>query len=456
MNLQSVKQRFGIIGNSPALNHALKTAVQVAPTNLTVLITGQSGVGKESFSKIIHALSPRKHRKFIAINCGAIPEGTINSELFGHVKGAFTGSAGERKGYFETVNGGTIFLDEIGEMPLKTQVFLLRILEQGEFIKVGGSAVEKTNVRIVAATNVNLLEKVRQGKFREDLYYRLNTVPIRVPSLKERGVDVQLLFRKFASDFAERHNIPIIRLEDKAQLLLENYTWPGNIRELKNIAEQVSALSEDRFISANELLKFMPNVLERNLTVIENKNHQLAKPSSKTTHGFYEREILYKFLYDMKRDLSDVKRLIVELAKTNNLRMPVELPSRMNTTEASASIFESNAERYSSESKYDADLKDLNTVESSTSLIIKAPVTNSVSDSSSINQKKYNEIEEIEESLSLQEMEQKMIRKALKRYKGRRREAADELGISERTLYRKIRQYNMNNELKDSAPPRDV
>lgn len=449
MNLQSVKQRFGIIGNSPTLNHALKTAVQVASTNLTVLITGQSGVGKESFSKIIHSLSPRKHSKFIAINCGAIPEGTINSELFGHVKGAFTGSAGERKGYFETVNSGTIFLDEIGEMPLKTQVFLLRVLEQGEFIKVGGSSVERTDVRVVAATNVDLLENVRQGKFREDLYYRLNTVPIRVPSLKERGMDVHLLFRKFASDFAEKYNMPVVRLDDKAQLLLENYDWPGNIRELKNIAEQISALSDQKHIDAEELLRFIPNALQRNLPVLAGRGNQVGKHNSEAGNGFYEREILYKFLYDMKKDLNDVKHLISELAKTNNLRMPVGLPNVINPTETPASpsnshFFEAGAELNNSVNnfnKYEAELEE---TPSTTPLIINTPVVNNLNNGNAVlSKEKYNEIEEIEESLSLQDMEQKMIRKALQRHRGRRKEAADDLGISERTLYRKIKQYNI-------------
>ena len=307
--LQGIKQRFGIIGRSTALDNALNTALRVSGTDLTVLITGESGVGKEVFSRIIHSLSPRKHNKFIAVNCGAIPEGTINSELFGHEKGSFTGATGERKGYFETVNGGTIFLDEIGEMPLDTQAFLLRILENGEFIKVGSSKVQKTDVRIVAATNVRLLEKIKKGKFREDLYYRLSTVPIDVPSLRERPEDIHLLFRKFCIDFAERYRTSPIQLDDEAKLLLERYSWPGNIRELKNIAEKTSVLSEDRMVTAEDLVEFIPNLLKSNLPVIKEGNNG---------ETMQEREILYKLLFDMKGDLNELKNLVFDLIRKND------------------------------------------------------------------------------------------------------------------------------------------
>ncbi|MEL7121110.1 MAG: sigma-54 dependent transcriptional regulator, partial [Bacteroidota bacterium] len=310
-NLQSVKQRFGIIGRSEALDRALATAVRVANTDLSVLITGESGVGKEVFSKIIHNLSSRKHNGFIAINTGAIPEGTINSELFGHERGAFTGATGERKGYFETYNKGTIFLDEIGEMPLDTQAFLLRVLESGEFIRVGSSKVLTTDVRIIAATNVDLQSKVKEGKFREDLYFRLNTVPIKVPALRQRPEDIYMLFRKFVVDFAEKYRTPPIQLDERATLLLENYSWPGNIRELKNVAEQLSVLAEDRFITAETLISLMPNINKRNLPAITNP--QMDQGS------FQEREILYKLLFDMRWDLTELKKLVFELIRSNNL-----------------------------------------------------------------------------------------------------------------------------------------
>jgi len=312
-NLQAVKRRFEIIGNAPALDNALSTAIRVANTDLTVLITGESGVGKEVFSKIIHALSPRKHSKFIAINCGAIPEGTINSELFGHEKGAFTGAAAERKGYFETVSGGTIFLDEIGEMPPDTQAFLLRVLESGEFIRVGSSVTQSTDVRVIAATNVDLLERIRKGKFREDLYYRLNTVPIHVPALKERRNDIALLFRKFTVDFAEKYRTTPIKLDERAELVFENYSWPGNIRELKNVAEQLSVLSEDKIITAETLVEKLPNLLKRNLPA------SLVGETEQTS--FQEREILYKLLFDMKNDLNDLKSLVFELINNNDLNI---------------------------------------------------------------------------------------------------------------------------------------
>lgn len=434
MNLQSVKQRFGIIGNSATLNHALKTAVQIAPTDLSVLIAGASGVGKESFSKIIHSLSARKHQKFIAINCGALPESTLYSELFGHTKNAFTGATTERKGYFETVNGGTIFLDEIGEMPARLQQFLLRVLEQGEFVKMGSNKVEITDVRVIAATNVNLLEHVKQGKFREDLYYRLNTVPIKVPLLKERPEDISILFRKFASDFAERYKTSPVRLDDRAQLLLENYVWPGNIRELKNIAEQVSALSEQKIIGAEELLEFIPNALNRNLPALSSQSGDNSNSSS-SGGGFYERELLFKFLYDMKKDLGDVKALIAELARTNNLQMPATPPS------SSSSNLTPVPTSYQSPVPNTFETPDFNSnfepeeKPTSSPIIINNDIPN--------NTNKYSDVEEIEETLSIADMERELIKKALSKHRGRRKEAAKELGISERTLYRKIRQYEI-------------
>jgi DNA-binding NtrC family response regulator len=313
--LQAIKQRFGIIGTSSLLDHALNTAVRVAPTDLSVLVVGESGVGKEVFSKVIHFLSPRKHSQFIAINCGALPSGTINSELFGHEKGAFTGASSDRKGYFETVNGGTIFLDEIAEMPLDTQVFLLRILESGEFMKVGSNKVLKSDIRVLAATNVDLEDRVAKGKFREDLFYRLNTVMIKVPALRERTDDIPILFRKFASDFADKYRTTSVRLDEKAQLVLENYTWKGNIRELKNVAERVSLMSEEKIITAEQLIDSNPHLLQRNLPAKTN-------PGNNGNSNFEEREILYKLLFEMKADLNDLKSLVFEMIKRNDLKVP--------------------------------------------------------------------------------------------------------------------------------------
>ena len=422
--LQGIKQRFGIIGRSPALDNALNTAVRVSGTDLTVLITGESGVGKEVFSRIIHSLSPRKHNKFIAVNCGAIPEGTINSELFGHEKGAFTGATSDRKGYFETVDGGTIFLDEIGEMPLDTQAFLLRILENGEFIKVGSSKVLKTDVRIVAATNVKLLDKIKKGKFREDLYYRLSTVPIDVPSLRERPEDIHLLFRKFCIDFSERYRTPPIQLDEKAKLLLERYRWPGNIRELKNIAEKTSVLSEERMVTAEDLVEFIPNLFNRNLPAVKKENDG---------ETMEEREILYKLLFDMKGDLNELKTLVFEMIRKNNLRMPdiqnirQLMPSytENNYDEAFEDVFPNHGEErnFSSIARKPQD--------SAQPIIIEAPVY-------------HHAEEEEEENLSLEDMEMRLITKALQKHNGRRKDAAAELGISERTLYRKIDKYRIN------------
>jgi DNA-binding NtrC family response regulator len=419
-NLQPIKQRFGIIGNSPALDNSMHTAVQVSGTDLTVLVTGESGVGKEAFSKIIHGLSPRKHNTFIAVNCGAIPEGTINSELFGHVKGSFTGALGDRKGYFETANGGTIFLDEVGEMPLETQTRLLRVLEQGEFIRVGDSQVHKTDVRVVAATNVDLMDKIRKGKFREDLYYRLSTVPIRVPSLKERREDIHLLFRKFAADFAERYRTPAVRLDVEAQRLLENYPFPGNIRELKNMAEQVSVLADDKEVTGAVLRRIVPSIAQSHLPVLADGEHAGPAP------GFQEREIMFKFLYDMKKDLNDLKSLVVELVRTNNLRMPGGLP----TAPAPPPILPAYGASIGVEPKGAFPSED----------VADPPI---FFERQTDAQPRYQEAQEVDEHLSLEDMEKDFILKALRKHRGRRKDAAVELGISERTLYRKIKEFNI-------------
>lgn len=428
-NLQAIKQRFGIIGRSEGLDRALDTAVRVANYDLAVLITGESGVGKEAFSKIIHQLSPRKHSKFIAVNAGAIPEGTINSELFGHEKGAFTGATSDRKGYFETVNGGTIFLDEIGEMPLDTQAYLLRILESGEFIRVGSAKVQRTDVRIVAATNVNLEQKIKEGKFREDLYFRLNTVPIKVPPLRERREDIYMLFRKFAVDFAEKYRTSPIQMDEKARLLYENYSWPGNVRELRNMTEQISVLATSKLITAEELIAFVPHITKRNLPMITNNADSGA--------GMQEREILYKLLFDMKNDLNDLKTLVFEMIRQNNLRVPDwRTIQQLQPGTYSGTNYNSHkeAEHYSdSDDRYLPTNQEhhYHTEDDSKPIII---------DQSS---KGFSEMEVVEENLSLVENEKMLIRKALKKYSGRRRDAAEELGISERTLYRKIKEYNM-------------
>ncbi len=420
-NLLSIKQRFGIIGRSVPLDHALNTAVRVAPTDLTVLISGESGVGKEVFSKIIHSLSPRKHNNFIAVNCGAIPEGTINSELFGHEKGAFTGATSTRKGYFETVDGGTIFLDEIGEMPLETQTFLLRVLEQGEFIKVGGDSVQKTDVRVVAATNADLLDKVKRGKFREDLYYRLSTVPIDVPALRERPEDIYLLFRKFSSDIAEKYRSTPIVLDDSAQRILIDYAWPGNIRELKNVAEQMSVLSTERNISAIDIEKYLPNLRKRNLPI-------LASSVEKETESFREREILYKLLFDMKSDLNDLKTLVFELISNNDLRVPEG--NQLKQLNKYRSIPEELG--YTGDKEFTA--QPFETPRKSQPIIIES--NGNTNDG-------YRNVEEVEESLSIEDMEKELITKALRKHRSRRKDAASELGISERTLYRKIKHYHI-------------
>ena len=438
--LQAIKQRFGIIGTSKLLDAALDTATRVAPTDLSVLIQGESGVGKEAFSKIIHSLSKRKHNPFIAINCGAIPEGTINSELFGHEKGAFTGAVSERKGYFETVGGGTIFLDEIGEMPLDTQAMLLRILENGEFVRVGASKVEKTDVRVIAATNVNLEKSVQKGRFREDLYYRLSTVPIKVPSLKERSEDINMLFRKFCLDFAENHRIQTIQLDDRAKMLLERYTWPGNIRELKNVAERLSILSEARTITAENLIDQMPNLLTRPLPTAKNHNGN--------GENLDERDIMFKFLFDMKNDLNYLKTVIAELIKNNNLTAPnsfnmnnLGLPAP-SVKRPDFSHFEANSNPYSNdEEDYVEEVYPDTTVDSSPILtrnnqpiIIQNPQANSYE----------QKTEAIDASLNLADKEKEIIVIALKKHNGRRKEASEDLGISERTLYRKIKDYGLD------------
>lgn len=412
MDLQEIKNRFSIIGNSPLLNRAIDIARQVAPTDISVLITGESGSGKEVFSQIIHQLSARKHGPFIAVNCGAIPEGTIDSELFGHEKGSFTGAHEARKGYFEVVNGGTIFLDEVAELPMGTQARLLRVLETGEYLRVGSSKVQKTNVRIVAATNVNVYEAVQKGKFREDLYYRLNTVPLKVPSLRERKEDIYLIFRKFISDFSVKYRSPLVQLNDEAKGLLENYKWPGNVRQLRNLAEQIAVLENDKKeIDAQSLLKYLP--FEQSVSDLP-----MRVGSSTTESDFSERDILYKVLFDMKKDLMDLKKVVVDLLQHSE-----------NTNEYLSNNTGIINKLYQDVHALDEDGKTL-----------PMPVN--------INQPTYNfehpVVEEVEETLSLEEKEIDYIRKALKKHKGKRKYAAQELGISERTLYRKIKEYDLN------------
>lgn len=420
-SVQNIKQRFGIYGRSEQLNQALDTAIRVASTELTVLLSGESGTGKEIFSKIIHQLSPRKHNSFIAVNCGAIPAGTINSELFGHEKGSFTGATGDRKGYFETADGGTIFLDEIAEMPQDTQAFLLRILESGEFIRVGSSKVLKTNVRVVAATNVNLMDRVRNGKFREDLYYRLNTVPIRVPSLKERREDILILFRKFAQDFAEKYRTTPIELDEQSGEMIENYSWPGNIRELRNAVEQLSVLSDQKVITAPDLQRIIPNVHSRNLPMGPIDQDQGS--------GMHEREILYKLLFDMKQDLNQLKTMFFQLVHANDLEMPDAMEN------VSSSFPQSPQLGYSSSTS-----SSWNSNPSSHAQ--KQGDENPIFISGDKNN--FETVEVMEETLSLNDMEKEMISKALKKFNGKRKDAAEELGISERTLYRKIKEYELD------------
>ncbi len=418
MELQAIKRRFGIVGNSEKLNRAIETALRVANTDMTVLVQGESGVGKEVFSKIIHSMSNRKHNDFIALNCAAIPAGTINSELFGHEKGAFTGATSDRKGYFETVNGGTIFLDEIGELPMDTMSYLLRVLENGEFFRVGSSKVRKTDVRVIAATNVDLKVKVKEKKFREDLYYRLNTVSIQLPALRDRPEDIILLFKKFARDFAEKYNFPTVSLDDQAQKYIRNYTWPGNIRELKNVVEKLSVLSDERVITAEKLIEIVPEIRVRNLPV--------SYDEKLSGEGTNDRDLIYKFLFDMKKDLSDLKTLFYDLIQTNNLDLPILDKPDYSLGRDKAMI--SNIEHR------------INKLEDGVD--IDYPI---ISDfGADIKSKESNyDVEVMDENLNLSEMEKSMIIKALKKYKGRRRNAAKELGLSERTLYRKIKEYEI-------------
>jgi transcriptional regulator with PAS, ATPase and Fis domain len=407
MTIQEIKARFGIIGNSPLLEHALNVARQVAPTEISVLISGESGVGKEVFPQIIHQLSPRKHGPYIAVNCGAIPEGTIDSELFGHEKGSFTGAHEARKGYFEVSNGGTIFLDEVGELPLNTQVRLLRVLETGEFIKVGSSKVQKTNVRVVGATNIDLLLAIENGNFREDLYYRLNTVPIRVPPLRDRKEDIHLLFRKFAHDFSERYRVPALSLLADAQKLLVDYRWPGNIRQLKNITEQMSILEKEREISAATIMNYLPQATLSNLPV-------LLKGDQKNGKEFSERELLYKVLFEMKKDMNDMKSLINEIMHY--------IPADSGWQERKSQLI----------STMDNTIPETQRTEPAFAMqpgVTLSPVQQNIV---------------VEESLSLSDKEKEYIQKALQKHKGRRKMAAKELGISERTLYRKMNEYGLH------------
>ncbi len=410
-NLQVIKQRFGIIGNDIQLNRALEKAVRVSPTDISVLVTGESGVGKENIPKIIHQLSHRKHAKYIAVNCGAIPEGTIDSELFGHEKGAFTGASASRKGYFEVADGGTIFLDEVGELPLTTQVRLLRVLENGEFIKVGSSQVQKTNVRIVAATNLKMANAIQKGKFREDLYYRLSTIEISLPPLRDRKEDIHLLFRKFAADFAQKYGMPTIRLEENAVNLLTNYRFPGNIRQLRNIAEQVSVVEENRLITAEKLIQYLPNN-QGNLPAVIGGN-----TGSSSSDFANERDIMYKILFDMRNDINDLKKLTLDILKNGSID---------DLQEENHKLLEKiYKEQHSSTGNVE---------------VVQIPKSTTKE-----NETNYDFIETIEEdeSLSLQDKEVEMIKKSLEKNKNKRKLAAKELGISERTLYRKIKQYDL-------------
>ena len=417
--VQSIKQRFGIIGNDIGLNRAIEKALQVAPTDISVLVTGESGVGKEAIPKIIHQLSHRKHGKYIAVNCGAIPEGTIDSELFGHEKGAFTGASQTRSGYFEVADGGTIFLDEVGELPLTTQVRLLRVLENGEFIKVGSSKVQKTNVRIVAATNIQMFEAIKKEKFREDLYYRLSTIEIPIPALRKRKQDIHLLFRKFSSDFALKYKMPTIRLLDDAVQLLQNYRWSGNVRQLRNVAEQVSVLESTRDITASVLKGYLPDMGTQLPAIVNNE--------TSGSDFSNEREILYKVLFDMKGDLNDLKKLTLELMENDNHKDVQEKNEHL--------IQKIYKDQNLSNSKHESQILSLSESNQKNETIeIVKPNEN------------YDFIEDIdeeEETLSLHDKELELIKKSLDRHKGKRKLAADELGISERTLYRKIKQYDL-------------
>lgn len=408
MTVQQIKQRFSIVGNSSGLNRALEIAAQVAATDLAVLVTGESGTGKEIIPQVIHQLSSRKHKEYIAVNCGAIPEGTIDSELFGHEKGSFTGAAGNRQGYFEVANGGTIFLDEVAELPMQTQVRLLRVLETGEYLRVGASKPQKTNVRVVAATNENMQQAIAKGKFREDLFYRLNTIPIALPALRDRGEDIHLLFRKFASDFADRYRMPTIKLNDEAIELLNAYRWPGNIRQLKNIVEQLSIIETERNIDRLLLKNYLPESVESGALVVNTPNQE----------SISERELMYKFLFDMKRDLTDLKKLVVEvLSQTGGIELNPDQNILVNKL-----------------------YQDFGASVPGTILpqSLMPPKIQELEE-----QEDFTLHEDFEESLSLEERERELIQKALEKHRGKRKYAAKELGISERTLYRKIKEFNL-------------
>lgn len=412
MEVQEIKQRFGIIGGSPLINRAIDIARQVAPTDITVMITGESGSGKEVFSHIIHQLSARKHGPFIAVNCGAIPEGTIDSELFGHEKGSFTGAHEARKGYFEVVNGGTIFLDEVGELPLGTQARLLRVIESGEYIRVGSSKVQKTDVRVIAATNVDMFDAVKAGKFREDLYYRLNTVPLKIPPLRDRKEDIHLIFRKFVADFTDKYRSPNVTLDDGAIQVLINYNWPGNVRQLKNIAEQIAVLEKDRNITAQSIINYIPSDNRSSFPMRVNQNGG--------KEDFSERDILYKVLFDMKKDMVELKKLVIDIISHGG--------NVSNYAESNPQVINSLYE-------------DVEMPVNESTLTIQQPVNYNRPDDYHIN---HQDVEEVEESLSLIDKEADMIKKALKKHKGKRKAASEELGISERTLYRKIKELNLN------------
>jgi len=420
IDIQDIKQRFGIIGSAPALNRAIEVAVMVAPTDMSVMIMGESGVGKENFPQIIHSYSVRKHGKYIAVNCGAIPEGTIDSELFGHVKGSFTGALSDRKGYFEVADGGTIFLDEVGELPLSTQVRLLRVLEAGEYIRVGSSDVFKTNVRVVAATNLDIPRAISEGRFREDLYYRLNTVPVIVPPLRERKEDIYLLFRKFANDFADKYRMPPLKLDDEAKQILISFPWPGNIRQLKNITEQISIIEKDREISGSKLRGYLPHFHVHPLPAIYKQD------SEKTFSS--EREILYQVLFDMKKDMNDLKKLVLDLMQHDDKNSKIQTENAMIISK----LYKDGDLDYEETIDHKAKVQPFTQVSAVTPVTIHPE--HLIQDTE----------EFIEESLSLEEKEKEMIRKALNKYNGKRKHAASELGISERTLYRKIKEYNIN------------
>jgi transcriptional regulator with PAS, ATPase and Fis domain len=412
MNIQQVKQRFGIIGNSPMLNRALEVAMQVAPTDISVLVTGESGTGKEIIPQVIHQLSSRKHGEYIAVNCGAIPEGTIDSELFGHEKGSFTGASGSRQGYFEVANGGTIFLDEVAELPMQTQVRLLRVLETGEFIRVGSSKVIKTNVRVVAATNENMQQAIHSGKFREDLFYRLSTVPIQLPALKNRQEDVHLLFRKFANDFAEKYRMPAIKLSEEAVVLLQNYPWPGNIRQLKNLVEQLSVIETARDIDAMMLASYLQPITEKSSFLVKN---------DQTQESISERELMYKFLFDMKKDLTELKKLVLEVINNGQ---------SVNLSQDQTAL----VNRIYQDVYDDAPVS---------TRMLPPGTANEAHTAYPTTTETFEIHEEIEESLSLEDREKELIQKALEKHRGKRKYAALELGISERTLYRKIKEYQL-------------